>query len=156
MLSRRERRALKHGKGALRHLAKLDVWTLEKREREAETRSFEQDGASFTLTLRTPDTADFCAAQERAKELIETHVTGAGGQPPYPFPGGVKLTEALAALMANVYEMQCPESPADRFELVELIQLADKLPEAWAEAQVWIGQLMARWESRLGNGRAAR
>ncbi len=148
------RRALKYRKGAIAHLARLDVWSLEKRQRPAETRTFTQDGISFTLTIRRPDTADYAAADEQARELVERHITGVDGIPAVPFPGGVKLTRALAKIMANAYEMQCPENPADRYPLEELIMLSDKLPEAWGEAQIWIAQKMGAAPTP-GNERAA-
>jgi hypothetical protein len=149
-LSRRERRALRHQRKAIGHLAKLNVFTLAKRERAIETRTFREDGEEFTLTLRTPDLADLARAAEVAQQLEEDYLTGAAGRPPIPFPGDVKVSKALFLLAATAAEMQCPESAADRYEPEELVQLADKLPEAWAEAQEWIGAKQRAWEKRRG------
>jgi hypothetical protein len=129
---------------------KLNVWTLEKRERLAETRAFEQDGISFMLTLRPPDVADLARASEVATRMKEDFITGGDGRPACEFPGDVKVSEALFLLAATAAEMQCPENPADRYEPEELVQLADKLPEAWAEAQQWISTLQRAWEKRRG------
>jgi hypothetical protein len=149
-LSRRERRALQFRAREIGHLAKLDVFSLQRRERQAQTRTFEQDGVSFTLTLRPPDVADLARAAEVAQRMKEDFITGSEARPACEFPGGVKVSEALFLLAATAAEMQCPENRADRYEPEELIQIADKLPEAWAEAQAWIGSLQRSWEKRRG------
>lgn len=154
-LPRDVRRALKYRKGALRHLGKLEVWTLEKRERPVEERTFEQDGVSFTLALRTPNACELSQAHEIARRLMETHVRGADGTGPVPFPGDVTLTETFCLLMATFAVMQAPKNPADRYEVEELIRLSDLLPDAWGQAHIWAKAKLDRWEKSPGNGRAA-
>src|SRR6185369_1255096 len=109
-MNRKLRRALKHPKGDFPGM-KLDVWTLEKRERPVETRSFEQDGIGFTLSLRVPNAAELSQGNEISRRLIETHVTGTADRPPIPFPGGIVLTDTFCLLMAMFFVMQAPASP---------------------------------------------
>lgn len=149
-LSRRERRALRYRPKAIAHHMKLNVWTLEKRERAIETRTFSQDGEEFTLTLRPPDVADLARAAEVAQQLKEDYITGSSIRPAIPFPGDVKVSEALFLLAATAAEMQCPENPADRYDPEELVRLGDKLPEAWAEAQQWIAAKQRAWGKSRG------
>jgi hypothetical protein len=131
-------------------MAKLDTFALNRRERPSQSRTFEQDGVSFTLTLRAPDVADLARAAEVAARMKEDFITGSDLRPPCEFPDGVKVSEGLFLLAATAAEMQCPENRADRYEPEELIQLSDKLPEAWAEAHIWISGLQRSWETRRG------
>jgi hypothetical protein len=126
---------------------KLDVYSLPRVERVAETREWVlEDGRTISLTLRAANAADAAVAGEAANQLIDDFITGeTRGEPADFFDPEVKVSRQLFMTCATIAEMQA--EPV--YTATELCILFDKRPEIGNEVQVWAAALNRGREKRL-------
>ncbi len=134
-------------------MPKFDPYTLPRPKRAGETKVWDLDGPEFplSLTLRPAGFADAAAAEEEAKALIETYLTGSEfrGAAPFPDPE-VRPSETLFRVVTLLRVMQCGD-PADAYNTMELIQIAHRQPKNWAAVMGWFGGLAGGLTETLGN-----
>jgi hypothetical protein len=132
-------------------LPKINVYQLKRPERRIETRTFEENETTFTLTLQEPDAADLSRIGEEADRLLEDYVTGNEDRPAAPFPvDGIKLSKTLLLNAAAIAECQTDTDLIDRYQSEEFIAISAAMPETWLKLQRWVNDLSKKWQSDPG------
>lgn len=135
-------------------MPRIDPYSLPRPERKTETRTFTDDGVELTLTLREANAGDVARASEVADGLVEDFITGIQGfrgAAEFPDPD-VKPSRTLFVQCALAAELMVAEERGQAYSAVDFAIFSARLPRAWAQISIWIGQLLAQLQGREGNG----
>lgn len=135
-------------------MPKVNLAGLPPRRRREETRTFVDPAypeTPITLHVRELSPLDQTRVRERAQELVRMHVTGSEEEPACPFPSldgtAVQLTELACSALATLEMLQCGP-PEERYSVIELVLLAERMYTVWDEIMLFIQPYLPGGERR--------
>ena len=145
-------------------MARVNPWTLKRRPRVQDTRTFisaENLDQPLTLTLRaSAETGDLLAPHEDAAEFVRTYVTGYKDEkgewtPPTSLvpPEGepVTFTRSFCKLIAELLRMQVPQEGDAPYTFEEMALILSGMSDVTPDIAEWKDELIARAAGELKN-----
>lgn len=112
----------------------INPFTKRPKERPVFTRTFEDDGATFTLTFRKPGQIENSAAYDLGEELVERYLgTDTKPGPGFPPIGGIAVHVTETALKTGaLYAVMQPADAVERYSAEEFVAFQATLSdECW-------------------------